>query len=256
MSNRTKPNLVSRWSRGFTLLEVLVATAIFVVLVGALYSLLYGALRLREKAYEVTEAGLPKDYVALLIKRDLANIAAPVALLAGPMIGEKDEQGEQRLDRLELHTTSGIVNDTDPWGDVQKVEYYIAQAREYGESEGNELVRAVTRNLLASTMEEPEEEWLLSGVQSLEFAYYDGEYWQDVWDSTTQENETPLAVRMHMEFVPPEEGERERRPIDLICEIVTKAVTEEEQGDGEASLGTGGSGTGPESGSPAGGRSV
>ena len=251
MSKRAQPNLVSRWSRGFTLLEVLVATSIFVVLVGALYSLLYGALRLRERTYEVTEAGLPKDYVALLIKRDLANIAAPVALLAGPMIGEKDEQGEQRLDRLELHTTSGIVNDTAPWGDVQKVEYYLAQARGYDESEGNELVRAVTRNLLASTTEEPEEEWLLSGVQSLQFGYFDGEYWQDVWDSTTQENETPLAVRLHMEFVPPEQGERERRPIDLICEIAVKAVTDAEQQEGEAS-----SGTGPESGSPAGGRGV
>lgn len=251
MSDRAQPNLMSGSSRGFTLLEVLVATAIFVVLVGALYSLLYGALRLREKTYEVTEAGLPKGYIAMLIKRDLANIAAPVAILSGPMIGEKDEQGEQRLDRLEFHTSSGIVNDTDPWGDVQKVEYYLAQARGYDESEGNELVRAVTRNLLASTVEEPEEEWLLSGVQSLEFAYYDGEYWQNVWDSTTQENETPLAVSMHIEFVPSEEGERERPPMDLICEIVTKAVTNEDEQDGETSPGTG-----PESGSPAGGRSV
>jgi len=78
------------------LLEILVATAIFVVLVGALYSLLHGALRLRETAHEVTEAGLPNDYIALLIKRDLANVSAPVSLLAGPMIGEKDEQALQR----------------------------------------------------------------------------------------------------------------------------------------------------------------
>jgi len=256
MSNRTQPNLFSRSSGGFTLLEVLVATAIFVVLVGALYSLLHGALRLREKAYEVTEAGLPKDYIALLIKRELANIAAPVALLAGPMIGEKDEQGEQRLDRLEFHTTSGIVNDTVPWGDVQKVQYYLARAEEPGQSEGNDLVRAVTRNLLASTVEEPEEERLLSGVQSLEFAYYDGEYWQGVWDSTTRENETPRAVRMHVEFVPPEQGERERRPIDLICEIVTKAVAQEEEQDGQTSQGASGSRTSQEAGSEAGGRSA
>jgi type II secretion system protein J len=252
MSERAQPNLVSQSSGGFTLLEVLVATAIFVVLVGALYSLLYGALRLREKTYEVTEAGLPTDYIALLMKRDLANIAAPVALLAGPMIGEKEEQGEQRLDRLEFHTTSGIVNDTAPWGDVQKIEYYLAEARDYRESEGNELVRAVTRNLLASTTEEPAEQFLLSGVQSLEFAYYDGEYWQDVWDSTAQENETPLAVRMHLEFVRSEEGARERRPIDLVCEIAVKSVADEEEQDGATSEG----GAGPTSGPQAGGRSV
>ena len=238
------------------MLEVLVATAIFVVLVGALYSLLHGALKLRETAYEVTEAGLPNDYIALLIKRDLANVVAPVALLAGPMIGEKNEQGEQRLDRLELHTTSGIVNDTDPWGDVQKVEYYLARPREYSESEGNELARAVTRNLLASTVEEPEEEWLLRGVQALKFEYYDGEYWQDAWDSTTRENETPLALRMHIEFVPPEQGERLRRPIDLICEIVTKAFAQEGEQDGQTSQGTGGTGTSQDAGPEAGGRSV
>ena len=83
---------------GFTLLEVLVATAIFTVLVGALYSLFYGALRLRERTYEVTEASLPKDYIVTLIKRDLASVVPPVGILAGPMIGETEGDTGERFD--------------------------------------------------------------------------------------------------------------------------------------------------------------
>jgi type II secretion system protein J len=231
MSDRVQRNVFAGAPGGFTLLEVLVATAIFTVLVGALYSLFYGALRLRERTYEVTEAGLPKDYIVTLIKRDLASIVPPVGILAGPMIGETEGDTGQRFDSLEFHTGSGIVDDYDPWGNIQKIEYYLVDSEEWGESEGYSFVRAVTRNLLASTTEDPEEERLLNRVQSLEFAYYDGEYWQDVWDSTTQENETPVAVRMRIDFLPSEEGERETRPIELVCEIVTEALeTEQQQG--------------------------
>jgi type II secretion system protein J len=247
MSDHGQQNSVSGAPRGFTLIEVLVATVIFSVLVGALYSVFYGTLRLRENAYEVTEARLPINYIAGLIKRDLKNTVAPVGLLAGPMLGENVEESAHRIDRLEFHTASGIVNDKDPWGDIQKVEYYLEEPQQSGESEGNDFVRALTRNLLASTTEEPQQERLLSGVQSLEFTYYDGEYWEEVWDSTTQENEMPLAVKVRIEFMPPEEGEREMRPIELVCEILANAGgTEEQEGeegsvDGEGPGGSGGS---------------
>jgi len=236
MSDHRQQNSVGGARRGFTLIEVLVATVIFSVLVGALYSVFYGTLRLRENAYEVTEARLPITYIAGLIKRDLKNMVAPVGLLAGPMVGENVEEGKHRLDRLEFHTASGIVNDKDPWGDIQKVEYYLEQPPQSGESEGNDFVRALTRNLLASTTEEPPEQRLLSGVQSLKFTYYDGEYWEDVWDSTTQENEMPVAVKVRIEFMPREENEREMRPIEMVCEILANEVGGETQEGEEGSV--------------------
>ena len=229
-------------SRGFTLLEVLVATTIFAVLVGSVYTLFYGTLRLREKTSEIVETRVPRDFIVMLIKRDLANMVPPVGLLAGPLIGENDEQRGQRFDRLEFHSSSGIVNDSEPWGEIQKIEYYLAEPEEVNSSEGNELVRAVTRNLLAATAEEPEDERLLDGVQSLEFAYYDAEYWQDVWDSTTQDNEMPLAVMMRLEFVEPEGNGRRMRPIEMVCEIVSQPIETEEQPEDEESAGPG---TGP-----------
>ena len=108
MSDRAQRYLHAGAPRGFTLIEVLLAMAIFTVLVGALYSVFYGALRLRERTFEVTEAALPKDYIATIVKRDLTSIVPPVGILAGPMIGENEEDGEQRLDSLEFHTGSGI----------------------------------------------------------------------------------------------------------------------------------------------------
>jgi type II secretion system protein J len=210
-----KPRRCRLTAGGFTLLELLIASAMFAVIVGALYSAFYGALRLREKAYETLEKGLPKRYAVSLIQRDLAYIAAPVGLLAGPMIGEKTEEGDLRLDLLEIHTASGMVHDDEPWGDIQRIKYSVEEDP-LDDNQGKHLVRAVTRNLLPSIEEEPEEERLLRHVQSLEFSYYDGEEWQDSWDSTARENELPEAIRLRIEYAPPEGDERIEPPIELV----------------------------------------
>lgn len=205
-------------SRGFTLIEILVATAIFSVLVGALYSLFYGALRARESTYESIEKGLPTAYALTTVRRDLANMTAPTGLLAGAVIGEMDEQGALRLDTIEFFTTSGVIRASEPWGDIQKVSYYLSEPEETDAS-GNYFVRAVTRNLLASTTEDPPEERLLTGVESLTFTYYDGESWQDSWDSTTQENAAPEAVKMQLAFVKDDEGRRVSPPVSLVLPV-------------------------------------
>ncbi len=223
-----------RGRRGFTLLEILAATAIFTVLIGAMSTLFNSALRMRERTFEAVEAGLPNAYVVRLLRRDLQSMAPPVGLLAGALLGETEEEGGVRLDTLEFFTASGVVEEDTRWGDLQKIEYYLeAPEEESGpNTPGQDFVRAITRNLLAAVVEEPEEQRLLRGVQSLELTYYDGEDWQDSWDSTALDNETPLAVKARIEFVQSETpGEGPRRPIELICEIVSRPRSSgEEQG--------------------------
>jgi len=228
-----------RGSAGFTLIEVLAATAMFAVLVGALYPVFHTAMRMREKAADVMEETLPRHYAAEVMKRDLRQVVAPVGILAGAFIGEKEEDGTCRRDRLEFHTASGAVGSKEPWGDVQRVAYYLAESpvsvsenKATENTEAYELVRAVTRNLLASTEEDPKEERLLKGVLSLAFAYYDGEVWQDSWDSTTVENETPAAVRARIEFAPAAGNGREASPIEMVVlPIAAKALTTEEDNE-------------------------
>jgi len=218
--------------RGFTLLEILSATMISAILLGALYAVYNGALKLRQKNYGSMEAGLPRAYAAEIMDRDFRNMLPPVGILAGAIIGETSEQNNTRYDRAEFFASTGAVTDKEPWGDIQKVEYYLADSEE-GDTEGDEkngkpskdLVRAVMRNLLASTTEGPIETRLLKGVRSLTIAYYDGAVWQDSWDSTTLDNALPKAVNISIEFAPESEKEETQTPLELLIEVAASAVS-------------------------------
>jgi len=186
---------------------------------------------MRENAYRAIERDLPSDYVVQIMQRDLMNCVGGGGLLGGPLVGEMEEEGDTRLDTLELCASSGRVNDTNVWGDVQKIEYYLEEPEDADGAEGYDLVRAITRNLLASVEEDPEEERLLRGVTYLEFTYYDGEEWQDSWDTTQTENENPQAIGVRIEFVPAASGERDASPIDFVVEIVAETRALEETGE-------------------------
>ena len=208
--------IIFKSKRAFTLIEVLVATAMFATIISALYALFHSALKTRETAFRVFETDLSRHYVTILIKRDIVNTVLPTGVLAGAFIGEKEESGLVRMDKLELYTSSGIVDENDKWGDIEKVEYYLEESTENpGEMD---FIRAVTRNLLPSIEEEPEEEHLFKNVESLKILYYDGDSWQDTWDSTTQDNELPQAVDMLIEF--PSSENDEKYPVRLVIPLV------------------------------------
>jgi hypothetical protein len=239
----------------------------FAVIMGVLYTVFSAALKLRETAYEAFEKDLPKDYVVEIIRRDLANIMLPTGILAGPMVGEMKEEGNFRRDYLKIHTASGIIGDRKPWGDVQRIEYYLEQAEDSKNqkaSVGQNLVRATTRNLLAPIEEDPETENLLQDVQSLQITYYYGQDWLDSWDSATRQSDPtdsttlPLAIKVRIDFLPPETGKRETLPIELVVPIVTTMITpkqEQTSTSGGTSGGTSGRTSGGTSGGTPGGTS-
>lgn len=222
-----------RWNRtirrcikhsGFTLLEVLAATSIMLVLVGSLYSVFRGALRLREQTFTNIEAGLPRSYIMGIIKKDIAHIPASNGLLAGALIGETEESGESRLDKVEFVTATGEITDDVPWGDLQKVEYYLIDPETDDKTSGKDFIRALSRNLLSTVVEEPEEQKLLKNVASLKITYFDGEYWQDSWDSTTMDGENPAAMKIRIEFSSTETNPSAFPPLEIISEIISKPL--------------------------------
>ncbi|MEW6237856.1 MAG: hypothetical protein AB1656_20915 [Candidatus Omnitrophota bacterium] len=257
---------------GFTLMEVLLASVMYAIVVGAVYTVFYGALRLREKAYDAFEKALPKDYALSIVKRDLSGLMPPGGVLAGSTIGEKIDDGGMRRDRLEFYTSSGVITADSPWGDIQKVEYYLADPEFTDGGEGFDLVRAVTRNLLPSTEPEVEESRLLTGAASLAFLYYDGTDWLDSWDAvsessteqstTTEESTTDstasqdeettlLAIRLRVDFLQPRDADRLTRPIDWVIPVIvektpqssqstTQSSTEDAGGQQDTGGGTGG----------------
>jgi hypothetical protein len=118
--------------------------------------------------------------------------------------GETVSGAMTRTDQLEFYTASGIIQTNQPWGHLQKVRYYLQQPIYEGRSEmaeGYTLYREVTRNLLPTTDSIVNPQAIANEIASLKFQYYDGEYWQETWDSTVDESKLPKAVRVRVEFL-------------------------------------------------------
>ena len=62
----------------FTLLEILIAVAAFAIVLAAINTVFYSALRLRNSTTAAIERALPMEHALGIIKRDLANIAAEI----------------------------------------------------------------------------------------------------------------------------------------------------------------------------------
>jgi len=167
-----------------------------------------------------------------IIKRDLANIVVPGGTLSGVL------QTTTVTDMLpgraspDFYTSAGFIDETSPWAEVEKVCYLLADSAD--RTAGKQLIRAVTRNLLPATVvDEPAQQWLMSGVQSLKFYYYDGTQWRDSWDSTTADpttgmtNTLPAAIKLQIQLA----ANESRRPlllsapVELVVPIVVQGRT-------------------------------
>jgi type II secretion system protein J len=201
----------------FTLIEVLLAIGIFAIVLAAVNTVFFAGLRLRAKTTETLEDALPTDRAVSVIARDLAGVVPP-GVLAGVMSSDTTVPGISQQVALELYTTTGIINDTEPWGDIQKIDYSLQFPTNHTGLPGQDLVRSVTRNLLATDTETPVSESLLSGVQSLKFSYFDGTNWNDTWSSTL--SNIPAAIRVSIDFATSKTDPQLKIPIQLLVPIV------------------------------------
>jgi len=233
----------SRRTHGFTLLELLIAVMVFAIVLAAMNSVLYGALRLRNRASESLEQALPMQQGLAILKRDLENIVMP----GGPLSGVFQTTAITNLvggqSSPDFYTSTGLIDQTSPWAQIQRVSYVLADPTNRAAA-GRELIRAVERNLLPATMQdEPAEQWLMSGVQGMTFYYYDGTQWRDSWDSTTTDpttgltNNLPKAIRVLIQLAAPETGRAlsAPAPVELVVPVVVQARTNRTQQAGGGS---------------------
>lgn len=196
--------------RAFTLIELLVAVAIFAIILVAINTVFYAALRLRNRTTANLDRTLPLNRALSVMRRDLANVMPPGGPLAGGFIigaigsggingvsigGNTGTVGSQS-GSLECYTTTGTLSDAAPWGEVQQVTYQLLPPQNPNEAIGKDLVRTVTRNLLATSTQIPVQQILLRDVDQIQFAGYDGTQWRDSWDTTTTDTNLPQAVRV------------------------------------------------------------
>lgn len=224
-------------SRAFTLIEVLLAVAIFGVVLVAIHGVFHGALRLRNRTVDSIEHALPLEHALAIVRRDLAGIVAPGGTLGGALESMPIVDGLLGQPTVQFHTASAILSDANPWPEIQRVAY-ILSAPTNNQSAGRELHRAITRNLLPANLETIEDHPLLTGVDSLVFSFFDGSAWRQSW-STNEATPLPRAIRLELVLVETNSNRPNTRPqpiemvVNLLVEPATNAQAQaQSSGDG------------------------
>lgn len=210
----------------FTLIEVLLAVAIFGVVLLAIHSIFHGALRLRNRTTQAIEEALPIERALATLRRDLANIVPPDGPLGGTLTTTTPTtDGLLTQPLLQFHTATGILTDTAPWSEIQRVAYSLGAPT--NNATGRDLRRIVTRNLLPLTQDLPEDQPLLQGVESILFSFHDGTAWKDSWDSTNEVVLLPRAIRVSLTLVDTNLNRTTSRPppIELVVGLLVEPAT-------------------------------
>ena len=220
---------------GFTLLELLIATAVGAVVLLVIQTTYFGALRLHNTTHERITDDLVVQRALGIIRRDLAGLMLPGGTLAGELQTENFSSGmlAPAGERVtpDLYTNSGRIDGWTPFAEVQRVAYFLAP----GDSgaKGLNLVRAITRNLLPVQEEMPEEEIVLSGVESASLLFYDGSAWTETWDSSVTST-LPTGARFSLVMAAREGGQAALAPIDLVVPILATTTTSQTMAEEEA----------------------
>jgi type II secretion system protein J len=205
----------------FTLMEVMLAIAVSAVVLVAISGVFFSALRLRSATLDVLDEALPIDRAMNVIMRDLRNAVPPGEFMAGPLQSGVTINGVSEGEGIQFYTTTGLMNDRAPWGELQKVSYML-RAPSNTVSEGQNLVRIITRNLLPLNTEDTEDQLLIGGVTSLQFFYFDGRNWLDVWNTGSVTN-MPYAVRVHVQLA--KHKSRDDHPVELVVPMLALGRT-------------------------------
>jgi hypothetical protein len=219
----------------------MLAAAIFSIILVAINTVFFAAIRLRQRTTEMLEESLPLNQALTFIRRDLQNAMPPGGLLAGNFssggpsgtsatgvskMASGASLGGSQNGGLDFYTTTGHLSDDAPWGDIQEVSYQLVPALDNPNATGKDLVRTVTRNLLATATQTAEAQRLAGNIASLDFFYYDGTQWRDTWDTSAGDTGLPAAVRVRLQPATPDGIiPREVQPLEMVVLLDTQSPT-------------------------------
>ena len=231
--------------RAFTLIELVLAMAACAVLLAAIYGNFSQAVHLRDDTMARTREARVRARAANVLRNDLRNAFVSGGKLAAALEGSAQSPGGTFPGYLKFTTTT--TPDTEatedvPNSDVQQVEYYIVIDKSVTDQKAGMLVRAHTRDLLATVTEVATEEPLLAGVESMEVAFYDGTEWQDSWQLSSSATATtstasttgtaasttklPQAVRVRIQPARKAAGDIPPPPLEVLVPWTTAAAIE------------------------------
>ena len=225
---------------GFTLMEVMFATMAFALILLVMQMTFSGVLGLRNRAQKRVDQQAILSQAMTIMKRDLENMIVTGGLMAEGLICTEMGSPDMPNDQLEFYSTTAVVSDQFPWGDVQKVGYLLGvdPIQTVTTNLGQALMRLSLNTLPLEANEEPPVETLmLDNVRSMQFEFFDGLQWLQTWDSNVNEPAVPLAVRAMVEDFTnnPNPTGRQTRIWEILVPIFTiKPPSEEsEEGEGE-----------------------
>jgi len=206
----------------FTLIEMILAIGVAAIVLIAINTVLFAALRLREATSDAVDAAAPLDQTATFLRRDLQCAMTPTngttKVLSGDFrVGNVTSVGVAQPVAIEMFTATGALGANAPWADIQRVTYELKQPADRATT-GQDLVRSVVRNLLSSTTPEVVDQLMLSGVASIKFSCFDGAQWQETWDTTgltSVNTNLPLAVRVDIQMA----GNNNASPVEILVPI-------------------------------------
>jgi type II secretion system protein J len=226
-------------SNGFTLIEVLMAAIASALIFAAIYGIFSNAMHLRDKATVRTHIAQMRARAVTVMQNDLKDALISGGSLAAVLTTVQTGHQSQFPGYLQFTTTNAEIADGQVGGDVQAIEYYIAEDTTSSARHSGTLVRTVNRNLLAETQVSAPQQPLISGVTSLEFDFFDGNTWQTSWTVANPTTDPlPQAVRVHIQLMGEGNGPIPA-PIDLAVPWTTKIYI----GTSAASSATSGTGT-------------
>jgi type II secretion system protein J len=213
----------------FTLIEVMLALAVSAIVLAAIGSVFYSAMRLRDRTSALLDQTAPLQHALTLLRRDLQGALPPGPgnlPLAGDFQSEAMGGGIAQNDRLTFFTTTGALRDNLPWGDIQQVSYELRDPTQGASGAGRDLIRSVTRNVLAPTPADPDDQWLMGNVQSLEVSCFDGVNWRDSWDTGMGDTNLPTAIRIRIQLAN-ENGNVSinQQPIEMLVPLLSQSRT-------------------------------
>ncbi len=192
MLNLQQKARVFQKAKGFTLLEVLVAIAIFSVISLSSFTIFNTVLTSDEISKLRNERMNELQRAFILIERDFLQIAQRRMRLNGEAASNNfihtDLSGIISTDQAIGFVRNGWTNPglLMPRSDMQSVAYHLNE----------DVLERLHFNFVDSVLgEEPKVRKLITGVTALKFEFYDGEKWQNVLAGSG----IPLAIAIEIE---------------------------------------------------------
>ncbi len=185
--------------RGFTLLEIVLASTASALILIAVYGVFFRAVRMRDDATERTREARLQARAVSMIREDLRNGFISGGILASTLEGGTANSRSSFPGHLRLSTTSGHKSAEEVSGDVRVVEYYITTDPDEASRNAGVLVRAVESDLLEPLQAAIEPERVLGNVASMEVSFFDGTTWATSWTVAEDAPTVPKAVRVRLQ---------------------------------------------------------